>query len=116
MGAPSGKRRRPSGTVERILAGLSVKSRRLLVERGVPAAFRSGRSLAVLGRPARLAADGPFARLAFRLGEDGRLSVGFAVADDVDGPWHEERGEFEPFTSRAYGYYVRYLKRLPPVD
>jgi hypothetical protein len=87
----------------------------VLEAQGVIAALEAGSQLVVTGRVARLALDGPFVRMAFRVDED-RLGVGYAVGEGIDGPWTEDGGEFEPFTLRAHGYYTRFLKRLRPAE
>lgn len=89
---------------------------RLLEEEGVLDQLGKGANLVVTGRVACLGTAGPFARVAFCLDDDNRLNVGYAVGDGAHGPWAAEGGEFEPFTLRAHGYYVRYLKRFPTLE
>jgi hypothetical protein len=101
------------GRLGPVLEGLSRKSVRLLEKGGVLDALAEGGELAVIGPAVRLGASGTLGRLAFSIDRENRLHVGYAVAEQADGPWR--RAEFEPFTLRAYGYYVRYLKRRPLV-
>ena len=116
MGAPRSKRQRQSRGLGPALQGLSRKSLRFLEEDGILDLLAAGKDLAVTDRVVRLGASGPFARLAFRVDSDRRLNVGYVLGTAADGPWTDVGGEFEPFTLRAYGYYVRYLKRASAID
>jgi hypothetical protein len=98
-----------------VLEGLSRKSIRLLEKDGVLDTLAEGGELAVTGPAVLLGASGTLGRLAFSIEPENRLHVGYAVAERAEGPWRRAGGEFEPFSMRAYGYYVRYLKRRPLV-
>ena len=85
----------------------------MLWQDGVLDALGGSEDLAVTGPVGRLGMSGPFARLAFCIDDEHRLSVGYAIGDGTNGPWRRTGGEFEPFTLRAYGYFRRYIRRLP---
>lgn len=113
MGAPRTRRHGVPPDLGPALEGLSRKSIRVLGQDGVLDALGEGGEVAVRGPVGRLGLSGPFARLAFCLDSHNRLSVGYAVAERTDGPWKRAGGEFEPFTLRGYGYFKRYIRRLP---
>lgn len=115
MGAPRTKRHGLPLELGSVLSGLSRKSIRALGQDGVLDALGEGGNLAVTGPVARLGSSGPFVRLAFCVDSEHRLTVGYAVGEGMDGPWNRVGGEFEPFTLRAYGYFRRYIRRLPQV-
>lgn len=114
MGGPRTRRHDLTPELARVLAGLSRKSLRVLWQDGVIDALGEGGDLAVTGPVGRLGTSGPFARLAFCIDAERRLSVGYAVGEGTNGPWGTTGGEFEPFTLRSYGYFRRYIRRLPP--
>ena len=116
MGAPRTKRHGLPSELGRLLEGLSRKSIRILWQDGVLDALREGGELAVTGPVGRLGISGPFARLAFCIDGQHRLSVGYAVGEGAKGPWRRAGGEFEPFSLRSYGYFRRYIRRLPPAS
>ena len=91
---------------------LSAKSQRLLKQLGVFAAFERGEDLALVGPIYELRKEpGMHARLAFRHGDEGELTIGYAT--DEHGAW--ECAESEPFSRRGLGYYQRRLKRIGDV-
>ena len=114
MGAPRTKRHGLPSKLESLLDGLSRKSIRILWQDGVLDALGEGVDLAVTGPVGRRGISGPFVRLAFCVDSQHRLSVGYAVGEGTNGPWTRVGGEFEPFTLRSYGYFRRYIRRLPP--
>jgi hypothetical protein len=113
VGGPKTKRHGAPPALTTALTGLSRKSVRLLEREGLLDALDAGRDVAVSGQVVQLGDGGPYARLAFCLDPAGRLCVGYAVSEGIDGPWRREGGEFEPFNQRTHGYWVRYLKRQP---
>ena len=115
MGAPKTKRRGRSTGFDSVLEGMSRKSIRLLEQDGILEQLRRGATLVVTGPVARLRTPGPFVRLAFCIDAENRLNIGYAVGEGPGGPWVDAGGEFELFSLRTYGYYTRYLKRLPPI-
>ena len=87
------------------LSLLSTKSLRWLRDAGIEEALARGDTLVRVGRTYRLR-DGQLATLAFVRDDEQRLCVGYAVDE---GEW--VMVESEPFSSRALGYYERWLKR-----
>ena len=86
--------------------GRSVKSARLLDGWGIERTLAGGAKLALVGLTYELG-DGRVTRVAFHRDDEQRLCVGYAV--ERDGHWEIE--ESEPFSTRALGYYQRYIRR-----